>query len=455
MDKLAILPAFGAIYLLTKGKDARTVFVTYFLPVLTLIPAYYQTKLVSGIPEFSFWSAAFIPVIIAWVVNEKMEGYQISWLDIIIIIHMVFIFYAQFNASGYNDAQNILYHETLKRLMPYLILKAVITEETRRIPTLKMIVVLGAIVSLFMAYDFKFYHNILDSIVRNMWPHYVPWDGVMSRYGFKRAAGSFAHPISAGHFFAMVAPISFWLWKTKQFKNNQHGMIIFGLNVLGVLTSISRAPITGLLISFIIIWFGWSKNKTVTGGILVLTMIIGLAVTVPKFVEYISIKRSHAKTQDQESAAYRKEILDNYLEIVKEKPYWGYGRYTFPVVKGQKSIDNEYLFIAITAGTVNLVIYLAIIFMVLFRLFRFAISRPFDSPDGKLAWALLGAWISTVFTQATVYAGMQTTHYFFMIAAISEAMILNKDAFLVQEKTINKYDIHKGANYGYNFSRTL
>jgi len=334
-------------------------------------------------------------------------------------------------------------------------LKAIITDDARRIPALKTIVILGAIVSVFMAYDFKFYHNILDSVIRKVWPHYVPWDGVMSRYGFKRAAGSFAHPISAGYFFAMAAPIAFWLWRSKQFKNNRHGLIVFGLNVLGAITSVSRAPIAGLLLSFIIIWFGWSKTKAVSGGFLALVAIIGLAVTVPNFVEYISIKRSHAKTQDQENAAYRKEMLDNYIEIIEKKPYWGYGRYTFPVVNGQKSIDNEYLFIAITSGMMNLIVYLIFIFTVLFRLLRFAISRPFDSDDGKLAWALLGAWISAIFTQATVYSGMQTTHYFYMMAAISEAMILNKGTFLVKDKVKTKNILHDGAYNEYHFSRTL
>ena len=111
MDKLAILPLFGAIYFLSKGKDARKVFVNYFLPVLTLIPAYYETKLVSGIPEFTFWSSALIPVIVVWFVNEKMEGYRFSWLDLIIILHLLLIFFAQFEATGYKDAQKILFRE--------------------------------------------------------------------------------------------------------------------------------------------------------------------------------------------------------------------------------------------------------------------------------------------------------------------------------------------------------
>jgi len=453
MDKLAILPLFGALYLLIRSGDARQVFVTYFLPVLTLLPAYYDTKLVPGVPEFTFWSSALIPILVIWFINEKFEGYTFSWIDVIIVLHIVFIFYAQFDATGYKDAQKIVFREVLKRLAPFLLLKAVMLDPKRRLKALVTITVLGAIVSFFMAYEFKFYHNLLDSFIRQVWPGRVPWDGTMSRFGFKRAAGSFAHPISAGYFFAMTAPLAFWLWRQGHFKNRHLGLLIFGLNALGVLTSISRAPIAGLLLSAVIIWFGWSRRKSLSGGFLVILAIIGLSIVIPKFVEYVSVKRSHAKTQDQENAAYRKEMLDNYIEIIKDKPAWGYGRYTFPVVKGQKSIDNEYLFIAITSGMTNLIVYVAFILWVGFRLLFFVLKTPAESDEGRLAWVLLAAWISAVFTQATVYSGMQTTHYFFMIGAIAEALVINgnQNSFISETESIQP----KEPVYEYHFARTL
>ncbi len=454
MDKLALLPLIGAIYLLTRGMDAKEAFLVYFLPILTLIPAYYDTKLISGIPEFTFWSSALIPIAFVWIVNEKLEGYKFSWIDVIIILHVVFIFYAQFEATGYKDAQKIVFREILKRVVPFFMLKAIIANPKQRIKALMTITILGAIVSFFMLYEFRFYNNLLDSIIRKLWPTWVPWDGTMSRYGFKRAAGSFAHPISAGYFFAMTAPIAFWLWKQELFKDNRIGLIVFALNVFGVITSISRAPIAGLMLGAVIIWFGWSRTKSLSGTFLTLIAIISLSMMVPKFVEYVSVKRSHAQTQDQENAAYRKEMLDNYLEIIAEKPTWGYGRYTFPVVKGQKSIDNEYLFIAITSGLNNLAIYIAIIVVVLVRLVLFASRHTYDSPQGRLAWVLIAAWVSAIFTQATVYSGMQTTHYFFMIAAISEALVLTRgQAFLPLANPIMNNP--KEDHYGYNFSRTL
>lgn len=455
MDKLAILPLFGALYFFHKHWDARQVFVMYFLPILTLVPAYYQVKLVSGIPEFTFWSSALIPIAFVWFVNERMEGFQFTWVDVVIILHIVFLFYAQYDATGYKESQKIIFREILKRLVPYFMIKAIMLDPQRRIKALITVVTLGAVVSFFMAYDFKFYHNWIDDPIRRLWPHSVPWDGVMSRYGFKRAAGSFAHPISAGYFFAISTPIAFWLWQHKAFTKDRMGLMVFLLNGLGVLTSISRAPIAGVLLSFVIIWFGWSRNKAVAGGFLIILAIIGLAITVPKFVEYVSVKRSHAKTQDQENAAYRKEMLDNYIEIIEKRPAWGYGRYTFPVVKGQKSIDNEYLFIAITSGLNNLYVYVLLIAAIAWRLLRTAISRSWDDPAGRLAWVLLAAWASAVFTQATVYSGMQTTHYFFMLAGMAEALSLTKPGQFLEQTPANESLPLLENTHAYHFSRTV
>ena len=90
MDKIAILPAIPVLYLyFFKGYDARQLFILVFLPMLTLIPAYYETKLVQGIPEISFWSSAIITVFILWIFKDKLDGYRFSFLDLVIIIQII------------------------------------------------------------------------------------------------------------------------------------------------------------------------------------------------------------------------------------------------------------------------------------------------------------------------------------------------------------------------------
>jgi len=148
-------------------------------------------------------------------------------------------------------------------------------------------------------------------------------------------------------------------------------------------------------------------------------------------------------------------MINNYVEVIKAKFYWGYGKYTYPIINRQISIDNEYFYLAITSGVNNLLIYLAIIFMVLYRLFKFIRLQSFDSPEGRLGWVLLGSLLSAILTQGTVYSGMQTTQYFFMMAAISEALIINNSLFLTEKNKSKNSKIQEEVGYAYNFSRTL
>jgi hypothetical protein len=448
MDKIAILPGVLAAILILKGYDSRKLFIYYFLPVLTLIPTYFETKLVQGIPEMAFWSSALLPVFALWLVSERSEGYFFSWLDVIVIVHVLMIFYAQWEATGYKDAQKILFREILQRLMPYLMVKAIASDPERREQTLKVIVYLAAGIAVMMAVEFKFYYNIFDNILRRFWPFSVPWGGVMARYGLKRAAGPFSHPISAGYYYAMIWPLAFWLWRTKRIKNYWLGLAVTGLTLVGLVTSISRAPLAGGVLALAIIWFGWNKYKTILTGLIFFVMTVFITVFVPMFVDYVSVDRAHAKTQDQENAAYRKEMLDNYFEVIAEKPYWGYGRYTFPVVNRQVSIDNEYLFIALTSGLVPLAFYLLILGWVLVRAIRFALKRGYADLQAQLMWCLVAGWITAIFTQATVYAGSQTLHYLYMLAGLTEAIYAWPGSEIKQDTEIESVN-------EYQFSRTL
>ncbi len=199
--------------------------------------------------------------------------------------------------------------------------------------------------------------------------------------------------------------------------------------------------------------FGWTKKRVLVGSILLAGFLAGLIVVVPKFIEYVSIKRSEAKNEDQENAAYRKEMLDNYFEVVAQRYWFGWGRFTFPVVNGQSSIDNEYLFIALTAGMMTLYLYLLTMIWVIFRLLIFAMKLPPDNVEAQLAWCLLAAWIGGIFTQATVYAGTQTLTFFYFKAAMTEAIIISgvsvKSLFEKKVKVINR----SGVGYGYQCYR--
>jgi len=482
MDKMVLIPLImGLVLIFCRGP--RDLFFYYFLPVLTLFPVYYDFKLMQGLPEFSFWSAALIPVLFAWIVKGKGEGYFFSWLDVIILLNLLLIFYGQWMNSGYKPAQKVLFNDLMARFFPYLLAKAYFSDGENRIQMLKVMVILGVIVGFFMMYEFKLWYNVFDKPLRKLWPHSVPWELPMKRWGFKRAFGPFGHPICGGYFLAMIVPVAIWLWRGRYFRGlwdpqrgeNLWGLktvlliaaipflltplkerdktallaVLFGLILIagvahwikggsrkipldmlfviacigGCIASISRAPILGMALSFIILWYGWSRRKMLVVGVVFLCLCLSLPFVLPRVISYISADRATAQTEEQRNAAYRRELMDNYKEVIEEKPWFGFGRFDIPVVKNQESIDNEYLFLTLTSGKVALYAYLLTIVYVLLRLLRFALSKSFNSEEGRLGWCLLAGCLAAAFTQTTVYAGTQTVQFFYMMAGMSEAMV--------------------------------
>lgn len=446
MDKIALIPALVSIYLLYKGWGSEKIFLYFFLPVLLLIPTYYESKLVPGLPEVAFWSMALLPVFIYWMMKEKKPEISFHIIDFLVVAHLLVVLYSQYEATGYKDAQKIFYKDTVQRLLPYVMIRFLAVKETFRVEFVRVLMIISIILGVFMLIEAKWFTNFTDLWVRKIWPQSVPWDGVMQRGGIKRAAATFGHPISAGYFFSMMVPFAVWYHKNYGKKGKWFTKLAIAFTVLATLASFSRAPMMGLGISALVLWFGWNKFKSVLAVFLAVVTSAVLIVAVPEFIEYVSVTRSTALTKDQENAAYRKEMLDNYLEVIQAKPYWGYGRYTFPVIERQVSIDNEYLFLALTEGLFALSLYVGLLIWVILKLIHSIAICDEAETNYQLYWVLLAAWISAIFTQATVYAGNQTVQVFYMIAGLSvtlsQVMAQQLNGITINDKLEKKYEYH-------------
>ena len=175
-------------------------------------------------------------------------------------------------------------------------------------------------------------------------------------------------------------------------------------------------------------------------------LILASIFIVPKAIAYINVTRATAETEDQRNAAYRNELLDNYKEIIEEKPIMGWGRFTVPVVKGQDSIDNEYLLITLQSGKAGLYAYLSAIVWVLLRLIFYAANGDPEKREIKLAWCFIASILTALFTQATVYAGTQTVQFFYILLGFSEGL-MQIDAFDPEEQSESIRTI-SGDSYG-------
>jgi hypothetical protein len=422
MDKLVLIPFIIASVLLL-NNSTRKVFLWVYIPMLTMVPNYFDSKIVQGLPELYFWSAALIPVVIAWVFRG-FENYRYHWMDFMIFSYVLVVFYTQWLNSDYKIAQKILFNTALTNLVPYILVRSIFRTKEDIKELVKTIALLGAIVAAFNCYEARMFVNVFDEYLRRIWPHSVTWDVgfIMSRAGFKRAMGPFSHPIIAGFFFTISLPLAIWTYYEKLFKNPRTGKAVVLLNALGLLASISRAPIMGGLMGLLIIYYGWSRHKGTILTISGIAISILLMAALPSFIEYISVTRATAETADQQNAAYRKEMLDGYGEVVAERPLTGWGRFSVPKVNGMGSIDNQYLGVALHSGLIAVGIYTLFLLWTLLQLYRMVKDKPFNHCRARLAWCIIGGWVSSIFIQGTVYLGGQMIQYLFILAALSQLL---------------------------------
>jgi O-antigen ligase len=137
--------------------------------------------------------------------------------------------------------------------------------------------------------------------------------------------------------------------------------------------------------------------------------------------KYTDVPRADAVNDEQRNAIYRRELLDSYKPIVKERPAFGWGITTYPAMNGQSSIDNEYLMLAVTQGFVGLGLFVAIGAGSILRLVKL-MTRPMAITDRALIVAHLAALIGVMTTITTVFLGEQAILLFFLVVGWGQGM---------------------------------
>jgi O-antigen ligase len=267
--------------------------------------------------------------------------------------------------------------------------------------------------------------------LRNSWPGHIPWEGALYRLGIRRTAGPLAHPICLGFFYTMIIPAGLWLVHSKAI-SKKAGYTCLALCCLGLLLTVSRGPLLSMgviiLVMGIMAFSRWPQFRALS---LVLSILATIGVA-SLLIAYASIDRDDAKNAAQESAAYRMELVDNYMPLLKERPWLGYGKDLVPVVDNQKSIDNQFLLMALQHGVgaslLNLMLLVAPMLMLLGALWK---------PNGKWELRAAGKMLITLLlaaavTQLTVFSGPQTTQILLLFAGAAVTLAVRIRSTRVQ-----------------------
>ena len=107
----------------------------------------------------------------------------------------------------------------------------------------------------------------------------------------------------------------------------------------------------------------------------------------------------------QEDAAYRNKLIPVYMPVVEERPTWGWGISGFPVVDGMWSIDNGYLFMALTWGVYALAIMVALFVWPPIRLAMFSFPLSRSDPRALAAFSMIGIYVLNAIMECTAAGG--------------------------------------------------
>jgi hypothetical protein len=422
---IALIAAIALVTVFTMLRTtAEKAVMSVYLPVLLLWPFGYGWKFKGVGIDLLMAVALPLTLVLVW---RAAPGWKFSLLDLLLLLYIFSATLSEWRADGQSSGLVQLVASIWDVVPPYVIGRYVVERRGARVPFVRRIVFLMFLVSLLSLYEYRMEANPFRMLAGSLTHLPSEW-GIQIRWGFGRIAGPYAHAILAGTLLVAGLLLCMWLtsrghWdmKFQAFRwlpGKKSTYITLGL-LGGVWMTQSRGPWMGGVFGLLLLLAGRARNAR---RALRRSLLLALAVFAV-FAFYTSrYTDTHqvAATQDQENAIYRRELIQNYTPVVETGGLLGHGL-LFPSVEGQRSIDNQYLNIALQQGYLGLGIFLLIIGVTGWRLSR-AAMRSSSEEDLTFSFCLLGVFASICMTISTVYLGAQLNTFFFLLAGWAQAI---------------------------------
>ena len=419
---LALVAALIAAIRLTPGRATLAV----YLPVLLLLPDCYHA-FTPGLPDPSFNQAAILPILAVALLRYGSQ-WKPSVADCLAIGFATSVAWSEYVNAGYQEAQNLIFAMMTGALAPYLLARLCIARERLHVAaarTFAGILFALAVIGLFEA---KFGYNPFHAVLGAFFPGQGGWVTTF-RHGIARVAGPYSHAILAGIMMVMAYRLQRWLewgghWEPRFVRVplpwNKARVMSVGL-FLGSLMTVARGPWIGGLVGGALAYAGRSRQRRRTlllmAGFVAAAGILGGLL----LASYLDIRPGMAITASQESALYRKVLMERYLDIAVEHAWLGWGRNTWPKVAGMESIDNYYLLLSLMHGLLATALLLGLMLWMAVRLLRHGLTEP--AGHNSLSFCFLGMIVSVIVSLATVYLGENVLPALFFVLGWAEGFL--------------------------------
>ncbi len=422
-------------YNVAQKQSVNKAFIWVYIPILLLLPEYYKA-ITPGLPDPSFSQTAAIAVFTVFVMKGA-KGYRFSITDVVVGFYAFCVSFSEFLASGYADAQNLMFTQLTSVLIPYILTKSLVEPFNLRHEFAKSFVICLSIVFLCNLYENKMGANLWSLILGRFFPGQGEGWMTTFRFGLARAAGPYGHCLIAGIVMAVGYRLQRWLhwsgaWpkKMKIFSmipwltpGQIFTVMIFG----GVFSTLGKGQWLAGIVATGIVIIGRSKKRLLAiYAVLGVLVFIGIPALIA-FFKWISVGRYNATDDNQETAAYRYDLVIEYMDIAAQKLWFGWGLMQWPKVLGYPSIDNNFLLVYLNHGLLAVTLLLGMMFGMMGTLIWRGLQQPFAEPPGSsLAFTLAAIYLMYIIAVATVAMMGQSATIFFIITGLSAGYLQNK-----------------------------
>jgi len=428
---IGFLPALIA-FRVAMSSSPPEAFLRVYLPVLLCFPDYYRV-ITPGLPDPTFNQGTALAILAVAFMRGGLKGYRFSFMDAVVLVYAFCVANSEYQASGYSDAQNLVFSMLFSVLGPYFMAKSFIEPGRLRFEFAKKIVLCLVLVSMINTFETRFGMNPWQLLMGRFFPGQGEGWIVTFRFGMARTAGPFGHALLAGIMMMVGFRLQRWLQFSAAWPDRIKQLPWLPIKIPQLLTLIITGGffitfakgswLAGFLAGFLVA-VGRVKNR-----VLALLAVLGFVVFVlvpatVSFINYASVGRANAKDDNQETAAYRYELIVQYIDIAKEKAMWGWGLTKWPKVLGMPSIDNHYLLLFLMHGQIAFYCFLYILIGTMVRLLIHAARSPPPPRSGaSLAFTLASIYLGYVVAIGTVYMGGATVAMLFMITGWAESFM--------------------------------
>jgi hypothetical protein len=423
MPILILIPAI--LFIVALFRDSlQKAFLDVFLPLFILFPIYYYWK-VAALPPIDVSQAVLVPLGLAILIKEWS-----NWRPSVMDVYMALFIFSGYHADSVNKLSTAstfeLFNGMTAALVPYLAGKLLIEKDNGRNPFLRRMVFLLFVACIISAYEYRMGRNPFMMMAGPLFPEETFAWKTQIRWGFGRVSGPYGQSELAGMMLFTGLVFALYLGYYKQWEpkfrrlawlpSSKSRWIAWTIGITLFMTQ-ARGPWFGCLAAIPIALAGRSQKvlRTFTITVLVLTIVGGAA-----YVGFKAYTSGPVTSEAQENATYRAQLMTNYLPIAINGGAWGWGQ-KFPRVMGQDSIDNEYLFVALTQGWVGFLSLCLLALAAMYHLTMAAIFNPRKN-DRVFAFSLLGIMVGLLVTIYTVFLGNQPYELFFLLVGWSQAV---------------------------------